>query len=361
MAASTQPLPGVYVWEPSGKTPAVHLDLAVVDNLLPEVMRGFAAVPKRGAEVGGILIGAIEGGVIHIQHFELVPCVYARGPSYLLATEDRAAFEQACLRWSTENSGTPAKQLVGYFRSHTREGLALCAEDLELLDRYFADAHQVALLIRPFSAKPAQAAFFIREDGAFPRESPRTFLFSRMNLGTQTALAPIPSRDHEGAVDAGPTTSLMVLPRETLSVEMPPPSAGSVEKPARQGRFKWIWIPLAIVLLAAGSIGGYQASQTMASWTTTRPAGRFSLALHVVPIGDNLAVRWDPEAPAIRNAQSGLLEIEDAGYSKPVDLDSAHLQSGSVLYRNTSAAVRFRLIVYESARVSITETVDWPH
>jgi hypothetical protein len=113
--------------------------------------------------------------------------------------------------------------------------------------------------------------------------------------------------------------------------------------------------------LVVGAIAGYQASQTTASWTTARSAGRFSLALHVIPIGDNLSVRWDPEAPAVRNAQSGLLEIEDAGYSKPVDLDSAHLQSGSVLYRNTSAAVRFRLIVYESARVSVSETVDWPH
>jgi hypothetical protein len=99
----------------------------------------------------------------------------------------------------------------------------------------------------------------------------------------------------------------------------------------------------------------------MTGWSASRPAGAFSLALHVVPIGDNLAVRWDPEALAVRNAQSGLLEIEDAGYSKPVDLDAAHLQSGSILYRSTSAAVRFRLIVYESARLSVSETVDWPH
>ena len=355
MAASTQPLPGVYVWEASGKAPAVHLDLAVVDNLLPEVMRGFAAVPKRGAEVGGILIGAVEGGVIHIQDIEVVPCVYARGPSYLLTSEDRTAFEQACQRRRAESGGNPAKQLLGYFRSHTREDLALSAEDLELLDRYFPDPHQVALLIRPFPAKPAQAAFFVREDGAFPRESPRTFLFSRL---------PVPSRDREEAVldNAAAPTSLAALPGETLSIEMLPPlGAISVEKPARGGRPKWMWIPLSLALLLVGAMGGYQATQTMASWTTARPAARFSLALHVVPIGDNLAVRWDPEAPAVRNAQSGLLEIEDAGYSKPVDLDSAHLQSGSVLYRNTSATVRFRLIVYESARVSITETVDWPH
>jgi hypothetical protein len=84
------------------------------------------------------------------------------------------------------------------------------------------------------------------------------------------------------------------------------------------------------------------------------------VALHVVPDGDSLAIRWDPAAPAIRNAQSGLLQIEDGGYSEPVDLDSAHLRNGGLLYHSSSPSVRFRLTVYEEARVSVTETVDWP-
>jgi hypothetical protein len=255
------------------------------------------------------------------------------------------------------SGGSPAKQLLGYFRSHTREGLALSTEDVELLDRYFPYPYQVALLIRPFSAKPAQAAFFVREEGAFSRESPRTFLFSRREMAGETA--PRLLLEAPGNPDiAVPRAPLLAAPTR---VEMTPPPAGSVEKPARRGRLKWMWIPLSLALAVVGAIAGYQAAQTMASWTTARSAGRFSLALHVIRIGDNLSVRWDPEAPAVRHAQSGLLEIEDAGYSKPVDLDSAHLQSGSVLYRNTAAAVRFRLIVYESARVSVTETVDWPH
>ena len=54
------------------------------------------------------------------------------------------------------------------------------------------------------------------------------------------------------------------------------------------------------------------------------------------------------------------MEIEDDGYSKPVDLDSAHLQTGSIVYRNTSPSVRFRLTVYETGRINIVETADWP-
>lgn len=362
MAASTQALPGVYVWEAPEINLAIHINLAIADALLPEIMRGFAAVPKRGAEVGGLLIGSIEGGeaggqnVIHVEHFEPVACVYARGPSYLFTGEDRAAFEHACQRWSANGSETPEKRLIGYFRSHTREGLGLSTEDIELLDRYFPDPRQVAMLIRPFSAKPARAAFFVRENGAFPPESQRTFLFSRIEMagGPMPPSAPAAAEAPDSASPRAP------LPPEPAVIESPPPLAGLVEKPSR-GRFKRMWILLSLALLLVGAIGGYEASRTMTGWSAGRPAGAFSLALHVVPIGDNLAVRWDPEALAVRNAQSGLLEIEDAGYSKPVDLDAAHLQSGSILYRSTSAAVRFRLIVYESARLSVSETVDWPH
>ena len=69
--------------------------------------------------------------------------------------------------------------------------------------------------------------------------------------------------------------------------------------------------------------------------------------------------RWNRSAPAIRAAQKGLLEIEDGGYAKPVDLDQAHLQNGSIIYRHSSNTVRFRLIVYENTRLTVTETLEW--
>ncbi|HLH42156.1 MAG TPA: hypothetical protein VKV74_04155 [Bryobacteraceae bacterium] len=354
MAASTQALPGVYLWEPPEKTFAIRFHLDIVDKLLPEVMRAFAAVPKRGAEVGGVFIGSFEqpepGGqtFIHIEDFELVPCEYARGPSYLLAGDDRAAFEHACRRWSASGPDAPAKQLVGYFRSHTRGGLELSAEDIELMDRLFPHPRHLAMLIRPFSAQPAEAAFFVRDNGAFPRQSPRPFLFSRLEMSS----LPAPPPSLQAAPSLAPPPAV---------VETPPPPPGVSAKPPRASLH---WLSLFVVSLAfllLGAAAGYQAPRFLAVWTAARPPAPFSLALRVVPVGDNLAVRWDPQAPAIRGAQSGLLQIEDAGYSKPVDLDAAHLQSGGILYRNTSAAVRFKLTVYESARLSVTETVDWPH
>src|SRR5258705_13109085 len=99
MSAFTQGTPqDCFVWEVPGKPIAVHLSLDVVDHILPDVMRGFSAVPKRGAEVGGILLGTIERlddkTIVHVEACEIVPCEYKHGPSYFLSEGDLAAFEE---------------------------------------------------------------------------------------------------------------------------------------------------------------------------------------------------------------------------------------------------------------------------
>jgi hypothetical protein len=75
--------------------------------------------------------------------------------------------------------------------------------------------------------------------------------------------------------------------------------------------------------------------------------------------GYNLSVKWDRSATAVRAAQRGVLEIEDGKYTKSVDLDTAQLSNGGIIYRNSSATVRFRLTVYPRTRLSVTETAEW--
>lgn len=85
--------PTHYVWEVSGKPVSIHLDFNVVDRMAMNVMKGFGAVPRRGAEVGGLLLGSIENTdrlVVRIEEFVPVTCDYLRGPSYLLTEKDGA-------------------------------------------------------------------------------------------------------------------------------------------------------------------------------------------------------------------------------------------------------------------------------
>lgn len=170
MEASTQGVPGYFVWQAPGQPTIVQLSIDVVDRMGADIMRGFGLVPKRGAEVGGILIGTIKSDIIRIEDFEAVPCTYARGPSYLLTDAERASFEEACQRRGTE--------AIGYYRSHTREGLVLQPEDIHLLERHF----QLALLVKPFATKPSNAGFFVRENGVFPTATLLEFPFRRWEM-----------------------------------------------------------------------------------------------------------------------------------------------------------------------------------
>ena len=120
-----------------------------------------------------------------------------------------------------------------------------------------------------------------------------------------------------------------------------------------------MWIPLSFIFLLLGVALGFQAASSMGSRARVNDSPDFSLGLKVGKSGDNLRVEWNPESPGIREAQRGVLEIQDGAYLKPVDLDAALLQTGSIIYRNSSNNVHFRLIVYMNARSDVAETLDW--
>ncbi len=357
----TQEIPGYYVWEAPGAPLAVHLNLSVIDGLVPEVMRGFGALPKRGVEVGGLLLGSVEDGVVRVEDFETVECSYKHGPSCVFGGEDREPFAEAWERWRP--GGSQPKYAVGYFRSHTREGFALSPEDSMLLEDFFPGEAALALLIRPSATKPCQAGFFFRDNGRFCAETPLLFPFHRRELTGEEPFsrrprgAGKPWRERqefaESAADSEPPHVAGFAPPEAAE-----PSWKS-ESAERRGSMlpTWAWLPLAIVFLAIGLLLGYQGAVTMGG--RTADSSGFSLNLSVSRDGENLTVRWNREAPAIRNAQRGVLEIEDGAYSKPVALDAAHLQNGTIIYRNSSRRVQFRLVVYESARTTIAETTEW--
>lgn len=346
MDIKTQVVPGYYVWRIPEKPVAVHLHLDVIDRLSSEIMRGFGAVPKRGAEVGGVLIGTIhqddDPAIVRVEDFELVECEYRRGPSYLLTGQDQAAFDDACARWQPSESD-PA-YAVGFFRSHTREGLSLSPEDLELMDRHFVSRSNIALLVKPYGARVSTASFFFREDGVFQESALLEFPFRRRELTGEDA----PSggrRSKHAYADPDPADELV-----------PDPAPDSASARAHRG---WVWIPMSFVFLLLGVLLGFLAALTMGPRAAGGSTQDFSLGLAVSKTDDNLSVKWDRQASAIRNSQRGVLEIEDGSYTKSVDLDTAQLQNGSIIYRNSSNTVRFRLVVYPSARLSLIETMEW--
>jgi hypothetical protein len=377
METRTQDAAGYYVWEVSGQSVVVQLRLDVVDRLAAEVMRGFGSIPKRGAEVGGLLIGAIRPGVptiVRVDDFEPVACDYRSGPSYLFTEEDGVAFEECWSRW--QPSASPSAYAVGYFRSHTRDGFSLGPEDLELLNRFFPGAAHLALLIKPYATQVSVAGFLVREHGVFPETTPLEFPLRRRELLGEE---PPPRRSPmEGRMDGrmerrpravavAPDENAQAAfgfarPERTFSPELVPaaePGYANLASMQRGLRRGWIWLPLTFLFLLLGGALGYQLALAVGARAAANAVQDFSLSLSIKKNGDNLSVTWSRQSPAVRYAQKGVLEIDDGGYTKPVALDAAQLQNGSLIYRNASNSVRFRLTVYPQTRVSVVETAEW--
>ena len=374
MDTSTQDIPGTYVWSVPGGGVAVHLDIEVLERLGNEVMRGFGAVPKRGAEVGGLLLGTIEHGehtIVKIDDFEPVSCGYKRGPSYLLVDEDGRAFADACRRWE-RGSDKPA-YAVGYYRSNTREGLKFAPEDVELMNHYFPDTADVALLIRPSATRASLAGFFVRDEGVFPETTPLEFPFRRWDLTGEEPPAHRSMSDRRRERggpelvrarrdDAGPTPVNAGSPNALPAQRPETPPAASLDATPVKKQVRWMWLPTSFMFLLLGVGLGIQTSTLFLG-----PKGKgvvtgddFSLSLKVEKVGDNLTVRWNRDAAAIRAAQRGVLKIVDGDSSlAPVNLDLAHLENGTMIFRNATKTVRFELVVYESSRVTVMETAEW--
>jgi len=385
-SGSIAPTPGTYVWEVPGKPVRICLSLDVIDRLLPDVMRGFGAVPKRGAEVGGILLGQAQRSdkqlEVTVEDYELIPIEYKRGPSYLLSEEDRRCFAEAAER--LQPGDDESRRPIGYFRSNTRDGVGLSLEDLDLISQFLPGPDAIVLYIRPFGTKVSQAGFYFQEDGEFPEGLPLLeFPFRRKELDPESAEAEASSGEQEGAEARGaaahqrgaersqwqPTPireSASPQPTDWLSQSAAEaPSFGGFDEPATRIPVKasWIWAPLSFIFLLLGVLLGFQAALAVRPSPAT-DAKAFSLALMATRVVNSkgeasLDLKWDRQAPAIRAAKRGMLFIDDGQYSKSLQLSGSDLQNGSVVYRYFSNVVKFRLEVYPNDRDSLAETVEW--
>lgn len=412
---------GYWAWEPEGKGISVQIQLDVVDRLSTLMLDGFGALPRRGAEVGGILLGSFMPGdtrVVRIEDFVAVPCVHKFGPSFVLTDEELSGLRTTldALK-EREVEGT---FVVGYYRSHTRDGLTLTGEDLQYSERFFADERQVILLVRPSLMHVSKGGFFLTENGAlqpgtaleFPfrraemetgSAPPRRRLSSRMDRRSYPAFGAeggdggaqrpgvVPMPQHPGLASAGLGSPGMgnpgyATPGVAGDPNAPPefrqgfPGAQSAHNPAaaaaaasmaspippvaNDGRVKrgWIWYPLSFIFLLLGVLLGFQGALSLANDKQQQPQviqDPYTLNLSVSQAGDDLSLRWDRSNTAVRTAPRGLLEITDGRFSKRVDLDAQQLRTGSVIYQHSTGDVKFRLEIFPNERAVLSESVAW--
>src|SRR5580700_1375419 len=183
MAAAANVATGAasYVWEDPGDSIMIQVSLDLIARLGVAAQQGLGAGP-RGNEIGGILLGRTLPGfgrAVLIEDFEPTPCEHLRGASYALSPKDRRVL-------GTRLARRPARDVVGYFRSHTRPGMYLDQDDFAVFSHYFPEASQVFLLVRPATQGPAMGGFFFWENGELDRRSTyRQFPFDPARLADE--------------------------------------------------------------------------------------------------------------------------------------------------------------------------------
>jgi protein TonB len=395
-----------YTWAVPQKPLSVRIPFALIDRLEHEAVESFRSLHSRGSEIGGLLLGYVSPGdpaAVSIEDYELVACDYTRGPLYRLSDADMGRLERVMEQRRGVPSGPGGLVVAGFFRSHTRKGLALDADDLALFKARFADPRQVALLIRPFATKASIAGIFIWEDGAvkgeashleFPFRSSELTPSKPVEEARQPLAEAAPPAPPEAAAPK-PSARGQIVPiasRREITVPVPPPFvevpapeivpeknpelAAAAPAPAVENNAlnAWLGAPAADMeaLPAAGPFAAYRsvkvarlAMAAAAGFVAivllfiypgilmhrgSRPAvsgqqDSSPLALHVERSGAELMLTWNRGSSAIKNATHAVLAISDGAQHENVDMDLALLRSGSIEYSPSSSDVVFRMEV----------------
>jgi len=394
-----------YTWAVSQKSVSVRIPFALIDRLEHDAMESFRSLHSRGSEIGGFLLGYVSPGnpaAVLIEDYELVACDYSRGPLYRLSDADVGRFERAI----EQRRAAGGVVVAGFFRSHTRKGLALDADDLALFKARFPDPRHVALLIRPFATKASTAGIFIWEDGAvrgeasyleFPFRSSELTPSKPVEAASQPppeaaqpappeAAAPKPpARAHivpiasrrEIAVPAPPPfvevptpeiapernpEPAAAVPENNASIPLPSASIADVEAPPQAGlpapnrgvklaRMAMVAAAQLVVIVLLFVYPGFlrRSSQPPVSRQDSSP-----LALRVEHSGGELMLTWNRESNAIKNATRAVLSISDGAQHENVDMDLALLRSGSIEYSPSSSDVVFRMEVTGAGQTKTT-------
>ncbi len=203
----------------------------VLDDIRLAVVDAFFMAPRGGVEIGGILLGDFQRKRLSITGYTPVECEHAFGPSFTLSDRDQERLAEMLRRRVV----LPGRRVVGWYHSHTRSEIFFSAADQEIHQRFFPEAWQAALVLRPHTFQPTRAGFFFREaDGSIHGEASYQ----------EFVLGPLPPRPAEP--DAGPEPA----PEGPVHAE-PPRRETPVQVPRRRrGVLPAIAACLAAFLLA---------------------------------------------------------------------------------------------------------------
>jgi proteasome lid subunit RPN8/RPN11 len=149
-------------WAAGPRNLEIEYSNAALDEIRMRAAEGHQRMRHGGVEVGGVLFGTHDEGTVRILAMRPIECGYANGPRFILSDQDETALANL-LESCAGDPDLAGLEPVGWYHSHTREEIHLSLADVRLFDRFFPQAWQVALVVRPANLTPTRAGFFFRE------------------------------------------------------------------------------------------------------------------------------------------------------------------------------------------------------
>lgn len=149
------------VWNVPGTSNRVYYWLSLFHEIDFQVNEGFRRIPHGGIEVGGLLFGGAEEGVIHIEAFRPITCEHSRGPSFLLSERDVDLLREQ-IASAPADAELKGLDLLGWFVAHTRSPLELNDTEAGLFHELFP-AGKLMILIKPERFQPTRFLFLVRD------------------------------------------------------------------------------------------------------------------------------------------------------------------------------------------------------
>jgi hypothetical protein len=337
-----------YLWEEPERGIRIYSNLATVDRLQLEVLRGIDGLPSDEVEVGGILLGRTEldgeRTITLIEDFVPVPCSYRNGPLYRLSEKDAVKFETVLARCSSDPRGL---SVIGYYRSHNRDNLYLSSDDLNLIQRYFLEPDRVFLLIKTLPSKACTAGFFFWEDGHIQTE----FTYLEVPLGPLSFPVAEPVLPATVRVDDRLTPAA-----KDLRKKLPTVQSLRLSESVRQARRVWLVRGSAVaVAVAVVTLAGLNYWQSRGSHP--QETASTSLGLHVQRQPGSLALTWNPNSRDLIGAEAAILYINEGSNQRALHLGPTQLRSGAISFAPSSDDIELRFEIDRSGKPSAAEKV----
>lgn len=297
----------------------IALRTSLIAALEEHVDEGARALPRVGAEVGGILVGprGKSGGGILVDQTIPVSTEYRFGPVYHLSIPDLSRLAESIAAVDQDGS----RAIVGFYRSQTRAEAGLRTIDLELLDT----------LERMYARYSADFRLFLvlsREGGSEITASPH--------------------------VRTGKTWS--AAPEFRLSEGAGAPMAASKGSHRR----RWLY-PAIVTVVAAGTFAGlwFRANglQPAAPPNAEPPRAAAALGLSARREGAAWRLAWDGETVAKLMPAGAALLVRAGGDEQRVPLTAGDLAAGTVLTPTQGSDILFTLSVEPSGGGEVQEQI----